>query len=126
MFLIRYFSDKIGTMRRNRIEYLKNKEEARSYIIQRLRMYSDVYGFKFNRVSIRNQKTRWGSCSKKGNLNFNYRILKLPNHLAEYIIIHELCHLKEFNHSKRFWNLVAQIMSGYLESKRELKSIRII
>jgi len=113
-------------MRRSRIEYLKHKEEARSYIIQRLRMYSDVYGFKFNRVSIRNQKTRWGSCSKKGNLNFNYRILKLPNHLAEYIIIHELCHLKEFNHSKKFWNLVAQIMPRYLESKKELKSIRII
>lgn len=99
---------------------------ARSFISQRLEYYSKIYGFRFNRVSIRNQRTRWGSCSKKGNLNFNYRILMLPQYLADYIIIHELCHLKELNHSFRFWNLVAQVVPNYLEIKKELKRIRIV
>jgi len=109
----------------SRINYLNNREKARSFIYKRLEYYSEIYGFKFNRVSIRNQKTRWGSCSKKGNLNFNYRILMLPEYLANYIIVHELCHLKELNHSPKFWNLVAQIMPNYLEIKKELKTLRI-
>ena len=110
----------------SRINYLKHKEEARSFIYRRLEYYGKTYGFEFNRVSIRNQRTRWGSCSRKGNLNFNYRILMLPQHLADYIIIHELCHLKELNHSSKFWNLVAQVMPNYLERRRELRSIRIV
>ena len=109
----------------SRINYLKHKEEARTLISERLGYYSEIYGFKFNRVSIRNQRTRWGSCSTKGNLNFNYRILMLPQHLADYIIIHELCHLKELNHSPRFWNLVAQTIPNYLEVKKELRFLRI-
>ena len=109
----------------SRINYLKNREKARFFIYKRLEYYSEIYGFKFNRVSIRNQKTRWGSCSKKGNLNFNYRILMLPEYLANYIIVHELCHLKELNHSPKFWNLVAQIMPNYLERKKELKNLKI-
>ncbi len=113
-------------MRRiSRIKYLKHKEEARTLVSQRLEFYSGIYGFEFNRVSIRNQRTRWGSCSRKRNLNFNYRILMLPQHLSDYIIIHELCHLKELNHSPRFWNLVSQIIPNYLEIRKELKFLRI-
>ena len=113
-------------MRRiSRVGYLKHKEEARTFISERLEYYSKIYGFGFNRVSIRNQRTRWGSCSIKGNLNFNYKLLMLPQHLANYIIIHELCHLKELNHSPRFWNLVAQTMPNYSEIKKELRFLRI-
>lgn len=112
--------------KRHQANYLKHKEEARFFISERLECYSQAYGFKFNRVSIRNQRTRWGSCSRKGNLNFNYKILFLPKRTANYIIVHELCHLKELNHSREFWNLVAQAMPDYLEIKRELRFIRII
>lgn len=83
--------------------YRKFKEKARDFVCQKLIEINKNYGFKYNRVSIKRQKTRWGSCSKKGNLNFDYKIFFLPLPLAVYIITHELCHLKEMNHSMRFW-----------------------
>lgn len=82
--------------------YAKHKDAARRLAIERIEHFNHVYGFTFNRISIRNQKTRWGSCSKKGNMNFNYKIVLLPKNLADYIIVHELCHLQEFNHSRKF------------------------
>jgi len=75
------------------------------------------YNFKINRISIKNTKSRWGSCSKKGNLNFSYKIALLSKDLADYVIVHELCHLGEFNHSKRFWKLVSLTIPNYLELK---------
>src|SRR3989339_1317391 len=90
------------------VEYILNKEYARAFVHNRLQVLNQHYRFDYKRVSIRNQKTRWGSCSKRGNLNFNYRIVSLPIHLADYVIVHELCHLEEFNHSQNFWNLVAR------------------
>lgn len=92
----------------NGILYKKYRERARVLVHQRLEHFNTFYGFTYHRVSIRNQKTRWGSCSNKGNLNFSYRIVFLEPEAQDYIIIHELCHLKEFNHSKAFWDLVAQ------------------
>jgi predicted metal-dependent hydrolase len=80
-----------------------------------------IYGYRFNRVSIRNQKTCWGSCSRKGNLNFNYRILFLPERTQNYIIAHELSHLAEFNHSKKFWALVARTSPEYAAIRKELR-----
>src|SRR3989344_4069238 len=91
-------------MKRN---YLKFKEHARRIVISRLEYLNQVYNFKYNRVAIRNQRSRWGSCSKKGSLNFNYKLAFLPEKLMDYVIAHELCHLKEFNHSKNFWELVS-------------------
>lgn len=108
-------------MRRDRKEYQKVKEYARDFITKRLEKYSAFYGFAYKKIAIRDQKTRWGSCSKKGNLNFNYKIILLPERHADYIIVHELCHLKEFNHSKRFWNLVAETIPEYKEIKKRLK-----
>jgi len=102
-------------------EYLKLKEYARDFVSKRLEKYNQIYGFNYKNVAIRNQKTRWGSCSAKGNLNFNYKIILLPPRHAEYIIVHELCHLKEFNHSKRFWNLVAQTFPDYEKIVAQLK-----
>lgn len=106
--------------------FLKHKEEAQILAENRIIHFNAVYKFDFNKIHIKNQKTRWGSCSKKGNLNFNYKIALLPSHLADYIIVHELCHLGEFNHSRKFWNLVARTIPEYLERRSELRrSVRL-
>ena len=105
-----------------RKDYLTNKEEARKIAKKKLLKYNNYYNFKYNRISIRNQKTRWGSCSAKGNLNFNYKICKLPEELCDYVIVHELCHLKEFNHSNNFWELVSLTIPNYKKIRRELKN----
>lgn len=103
-------------------EYMNSKAEAVRFAEERVKFLNQYYNFKYNRIAVKQQKTRWGSCSRKGNLNFNYRILFLPPHIADYIIVHELCHLKEFNHSGRFWALVAKTVPNYLAVKRELKN----
>ncbi|HQB51101.1 MAG TPA: M48 family metallopeptidase [bacterium] len=105
--------------------WLTYKYPARKLVRNRLDYYNQFYQFKVSRISIRNQRTRWGSCSAKGNLNFNYRIVLLPEKLADYIIVHELCHLKEFNHSADFWALVAQALPDFRQSRSELKKIKL-
>ncbi|MBI4427446.1 MAG: M48 family metallopeptidase [Candidatus Magasanikbacteria bacterium] len=102
-------------------EYKKRREQAREFVLKKVENMNKIYNFSFKKISIRNQKTRWGSCSKKGNLNFNYKIIFLPERLAEYIIAHELCHLREFNHSRDFWNLLAVAVPKCRESRRELR-----
>ena len=102
--------------------YLKYKKDAEILVKQRLEYFNQFYNYKWGRVTIRNQKTRWGSCSKKGNLNFNYKIALLTPNQADYIIVHELCHLKEFNHSVRFWNLVAETVPDYREVRNSLRT----
>lgn len=104
-----------------RADYLAKKEAARVLVLSRLAHFNNFYGFKYHRISIRNQATRWGSCSRSGNLNFNYRLLDLAPAVADYIIVHELCHLAEFNHSARFWRLVAQAVPDYDEQRRALR-----
>ena len=113
--------EKKSSFKFSKKDYLKHKKEAKKLILERLEYFGKSYGFSYNRVSIKNQKTVWGSCSKKKNLNFNYKILFLPNKLADYIIVHELCHLKEMNHSARFWALVSKIISNFKEIRKELK-----
>jgi predicted metal-dependent hydrolase len=102
-------------------EFLEHKHRALSLVQERVAKYNEIYKFKFNKINIRNQKTRWGSCSHRGNLSFNYKIALLPERLADYIVVHELCHLGEFNHSKNFWSLVARVFPDYPDIKRELK-----
>lgn len=97
------------------------KKQAQSFVENRIQYLNALYRFSFNKISIRNQKTRWGSCSKKGNLSFNYTIVLLPQQLADYIIVHELCHLAEFNHSQRFWDLVAQSVPNHREMRKQLR-----
>jgi predicted metal-dependent hydrolase len=150
------------------------REHARTLVHERLAYWSAVYGrinteigrtvspapfgapLAYGRVSIRSQKTRWGSCSrprpavtdshpieydghrsgsnrsadkghpaKPGNLNFNWKIVLLPRALADYIIVHELCHLIEFNHSRAFWAEVARTLPNYAELRKELRAIKI-
>lgn len=103
--------------------YLKYRYKALELAERKIEYYNRACGgCKFNKINIKNQKTRWGSCSKKGNLNFNYKIVLLPEKIANYVIVHELCHLKEFNHSRKFWNLIAKVVPDYLEIKKELKN----
>jgi predicted metal-dependent hydrolase len=110
--------------RRNRRAFLKYKEEARELVKERIAVFNKIYGLSPNRITIRNTKSRWGSCSKKGNLNFNYRIVFLPPALADYLVVHELCHLGEFNHSPKFWNLVAKAVPDYKKLQKELRHTR--
>ena len=107
--------------KKNRKEYLACKESARQLVLEKIKHYNDFYQFKVGRISIKNQKSRWGSCSKKGNLNFNYKIIFLPKEVADYVVVHELCHLGQFNHSPAFWQLVAQTLPQYQELKKKLK-----
>ena len=73
------------------------------------------------KVVIKDQKTRWGSCSKKGNINLNWRLIMTPIEIIDYVVVHELCHLKIMNHSKDFWNLVESILPDYYERRKWLK-----
>lgn len=104
-------------------DYLKCREEALEYVENKLGHFNHFYNFKYGNIFIRNQKTRWGSCSRNGNLSFNYKIIFLPEALADYIIVHEICHLKEFNHSSRFWHLVGETIADYKRLRREVRKL---
>ena len=90
-------------------------------IRQRLDEYAPGIGVDYGRVAIRDQKSRWGSCSAKHNLNFNWKLIMAPPQVLDYVVIHELCHLHEFNHSARFWRLVENQMPEYEAWKKWLK-----
>jgi len=119
-FIIRYLVRK-KRPKKVGVFYYKHKEEARVLVLERILFWNKIYNFKYGRVSIKNQKTRWGSCSLKGNLNFSYKLIFLPSHLVDYVIVHELCHLKEFNHGANFWKLVSDALPDCQKNKRELK-----
>lgn len=108
----------------SRKSYLENKEQARELVKARVEFFNQSYRFNYNKIFIKNTRSRWGSCSTKRNLNFNYRVVFLPPLLADYIIVHELCHLGEFNHSVKFWNLVARAVPDYRALRAKLKLIR--
>lgn len=86
-----------------------------------LERYAPLLGVRYGRVAIRDQKSRWGSCSAKHNLNFNWKLIMAPPQALEYVVVHELCHLIEFNHSARFWRLVEGQMPEYEAWKKWLK-----
>ncbi len=108
-------------IKQTRKDYLVHKKLALEFITSCLEHYNKIYNFSYKRIAIRNQKSRWGSCSSKGNLNFNYALVHLPQELADYIVVHELCHLKEMNHSKAFWNLVGVAIPDYKAKRATLK-----
>lgn len=96
-------------------------EQALQYIPERVRYFAPLVGVDYGRITIRNQKTRWGSCSSKGNLNFNCLLMLAPSEVIDYVVVHELCHRKEMNHSKAFWEEVRRVLPDYMISKRWLK-----
>ena len=91
----------------------KMKDEAKMVIPDRVKYYAGIMGVTFGKITIKNQKTRWGSCSSKGNLNFNCLLMLTPDKVRDYVVIHELCHLKQMNHSKMFWAEVEKVMPDY-------------
>ena len=116
------FEDK-SLARLGKRDYVKHKDKAIEIIKKRVEYFSAVYGFSYNKVSVRNQRTCWGSCTSKGNLSFNYKIIFLDDYLRDYVIVHELCHLKELNHSKRFWDLVSVTVPDHKEVRKKLNKI---
>lgn len=115
-------SSKFINLNSNRKEYLDQKEKALTLVKNRLDYFNQFYKFSINKILIKNQSTRWGSCSLKKNLNFNYKLIQLPENLRDYIIVHELCHLKEMNHSVRFWALINQTIPEYKTLRKKLKN----
>ena len=103
----------------DRIRELAKK--ACKIIPQRVAYYAEKMGVTYGRITIRNQKTRWGSCSSKGNLNFNCLLMLAPPEVLDYVVVHELCHRKQMNHSKAFWLEVEKVLPNYKEVRKWLK-----
>lgn len=99
------------------------KKRAKEYIPQRAEFFSNQMGIKYGNITIRLQKTRWGSCSSKGNINFNCLLMLTDIEIIDYVVVHELCHLKQMNHSEEFWKEVEKVLPDYKERKKRLKQI---
>lgn len=96
-------------------------QQAKQILPRKVARYAEEIGVTYGRVTIRTQHTRWGSCSAAGNLNFNCLLMLAPEEVQDYVIVHELCHRKEMNHSPRFWAEVAMILPDYPRQKQWLK-----
>lgn len=96
--------------------------EAKVVIPERVRHFAPLLGVTYGTISIRTQRSRWGSCSSKGNLNFNCLLMRMPPEVRDYVVVHELAHRLEMNHSKRFYEVVARILPNYKEQERYLKT----
>jgi len=96
-------------------------ELAKNTLPGRIRELAEKVGVSYHRITVRNQKTRWGSCSSQGNLNFNVMLMLCPQEVVDYVIVHELCHRRQMNHSPRFWAEVARVMPEYQRAKAWLK-----
>jgi predicted metal-dependent hydrolase len=114
---------RVTSTKKERAEYLLHKEKARALVQARVEFWRASISVTPGRIAIKNQSSRWGSCSTKGNLNFNYRLALIPLELTDYVIVHELCHLIEFNHSPRFWSHVESILPDYALRKKALHEL---
>ena len=109
------------------VQYLTNAEiqklaeRARIVIPERVAYFAKIVGADYGRITIRNQRTRWGSCSSTGNLNFNCLLMLTTPEVIDYVVVHELCYSKEMNHSKAFWNEVGKVLPDYRKSVKWLK-----
>mgnify|MGYP004725057797 FL=1 len=100
-------------------------ERAKRIFPERTAYFAKRMGVDYGRITIREQKTRWGSCSSKGNLNFNWKLVLLDPELLDYVVVHELAHRREMNHSVAFWKVVEAELPDYRERRRRLKECRI-
>lgn len=96
-------------------------DQAVEYIPKRVKYYAEKENFVYNKITIKNLVSRWGSCSTKGNLNFNCLLMLMPDYVIDYVVVHELCHLREMNHSEKFWAEVEKIMPDYQRAEIWLK-----
>ena len=95
--------------------------QALEVIPKRVAYFAEIVGVTYGKITIRNQKSKWGSCSSKGNLNFNCLLMLMPTEVQDYIVVHELCHRKEMNHSPKFWAEVRKVLPDYEKQKSWLK-----
>lgn len=107
----------------SRMHFLLHKIEARNLIKYKLDKWNEVFEYEYRGVNTKQLKSRWGSCTNDKILNFNYKIIFLPELMQDYIVVHELCHLKHQNHSKKFWDLVKKTLPNYLEISEKIKNI---
>lgn len=117
---------RLAEARQNRREISAQEREegiraAKEQIPRRVAYFAQRMGVTYGRITIREQKTRWGSCSSKGNLNFNWKLALMPEEILDYVVVHELAHRREMNHSERFWAVVAEVLPDYRERRRQLK-----
>jgi predicted metal-dependent hydrolase len=103
-----------------------DRSAARKVLIDRLNLLAEKYGFTYNRVFIRNQKTRWGSCSTKNNINLNVNLVRLPPELIDYTIIHELVHTRVKNHSRRFWDQMDALLGDAKKIDKKLSAYEVL
>lgn len=101
------------------------RAQAKESLPPRLKELADEHGFTYNRVVIKNNISNWGSCSSKGNINLNLRLVTLPHSLQDYVMLHELCHLKEMNHGPRFHALLESLCPDHRQLEKELKQYKL-
>ncbi len=111
--------EKIRKLTREELEDLARR--ASRIIPKKVFYFSKIVGVSYGRITIRNQSTIWGSCTKKGNLNFNCMLILAPEEIIDYVVVHELCHRKEMNHSKAFWQQVENVLPDYKSCEKWLK-----
>ena len=121
----RQCNDALPVKKLSNDEIKKLADKACTYIPERVAHFAPLVGVTYGRITIRNQRTRWGSCSSKGNLNFNWKLVLLAPELLDYVVVHELAHRREMNHSKNFWKIVEAELPDYRERRRRLKECRI-
>lgn len=109
------------SLRREKNLFAEYKYRALACAETAVKRWSARYGFSVGGIAVRNSRSRWGSCSAAGRLSFNYKIVFLPEHLRNYLVVHEVCHLREHNHSRAFWALVAETFPEYKILRRELR-----
>jgi predicted metal-dependent hydrolase len=104
-------------------DYRENKARALKMIKERVEYFNQTYGHVISDITVRNMKRQWGSCSRTCRLNFNYKLIHLPQELADYVIVHELAHLAVFNHSPKFWQEVGRLIPDYRQRRIALRKI---
>lgn len=107
-------------------ERVAGRAAAKQYVPQRVAWYADRMGVTYEKITIREQKTRWGSCSSTGSLNFNWKLMLLPQELLDYVVVHELAHRKVMNHSPAFWAVVEAELPNYRELRAKLKEYAVL
>ncbi|MGQ8337144.1 M48 family metallopeptidase [Sunxiuqinia sp. A32] len=101
------------------------RNEAKFYLPERIAQLAGKYGFSYEKVFVKHVKSRWGSCSSVNNINLNIHLMRLPDHLIDYVLLHELAHTIEKNHSKRFWDLLEKVCPGTKTFNKELKKYQV-
>ena len=112
---------KAGVRKLTAAETAELKKKAKRILPERVAYWAPLIGVRPGRIAVRCQKTRWGSCSTKGNLNFNCLLMLAPEGVIDYIVVHELCHLKHMNHSKRFYAEIEKVLPDYRQHQQGLK-----